>query len=110
MMERMALERTFGKMVWEALIQNPSLTVPEAARIAGMGVLPQPLIDLIVGNQAWLASEEVRRRLLGNARLRGQALQKVLRAIPRSELPMVVAQASYPHAVREGAKRLLGGG
>jgi len=107
--ERMALERTFGKLVWEQLIQNPSVTVPEAARIAGMGTLPLPLIDQIVGNPAWLASDEVRRRLLTNPRLRGQALMKVLRAVPRAELPLIAQQPGLPYAAREAARRLLKG-
>ena len=109
MMERMALERTFGKLVWEALVHNPSLTVPEAARIAGMGILPQPLLDQIVSNPAWLTSEEVRRRVLTNPRLRGQALMKVLRAVPRSELPLLAKRGALPFAVREAARRLSGG-
>jgi hypothetical protein len=107
MTERMALERIFGKLVWEALVQNPSLTVPEAARIAGMGILPQPLVDHIVGNPAWLASDEVRRRLLTNPRLRGQNLMKVLRAVPRGELADLVKQSGLPHSVREAARRLM---
>ena len=71
--ERMILERTFGKLVWEALLQNPSLSIPEVARIAGNGTVPQPVLEQIVANPGWVRSDEVRKRLLGNPRLRGQA-------------------------------------
>src|SRR5262249_10463850 len=67
--ERMVLERLYGKSVWEPLLHNPRLTFPEVARIARMGALPRPLIELIVGNGTWLKSPEVRRALLANPRL-----------------------------------------
>jgi hypothetical protein len=54
--ERVALERTFGGSVWEALLQNSSLTVPEVASIAKKGTLSQPLVAVIVANGGWLAS------------------------------------------------------
>ena len=40
----------YGKNVWEALLRNPRLTAPEVARIARMGQLPRPLIEIIVGS------------------------------------------------------------
>ena len=38
--DRMALERIYGKAVWEALLQNPGITVGEVARdehVLGIG-------------------------------------------------------------------------
>ena len=53
--ERILLERIYGKNVWEAILRNPRVTGPEVARIARMGALPRPMIELIVGNGALAA-------------------------------------------------------
>jgi hypothetical protein len=105
--ERLALERAFGKSVWEALLHNPRLTKPEVARIARMGTLPNPLIETIATNAAWVSSPEVRRALLGNPRLSGALVDRVLRALPKRELQAVPKQTAYPNAVRNAARRLL---
>lgn len=105
--ERVALERIYGKAVWEPLLRNPRLTQPEVARIAAMGSLPIPLVDLIAGNPAWLSSGAVRRALLANPRLRGESVAKVLRAMPKGELRLVPRQTAYPAQIREAARRLL---
>jgi Tfp pilus assembly protein PilZ len=104
--ERVALERVYGKAVWEPLVDNPRVTVPEVARIARKGNIPKPLLEKIVANAAWLASSELRRALLSNARLGGAALDKVLRALPRAELALAALQPSYPLPVRQAAKKL----
>ena len=59
--ERVVLERLYGKIVWEALLRNTHVTVPEVARLARLGTLPRPLLELIVGNPAWLQVPQVRR-------------------------------------------------
>lgn len=105
--ERMALERLYGKTVWEALLRNPRITHPEVARIARMGALPRTLLELIVGNTAWLRSPEVRRALLGNLRLTADMIPRVLRLMPKHELRVVPAQTAYPAAVRDVARRML---
>ena len=107
MSERIALERIYGKSVWEALLRNPRLTPPEVARIARMGTLPQPLVDVIVSNAAWLASPMVRRGLLANPRLKGDAIPKVLRAMPFGELKLVPKQTAYSAQIRDAARKLL---
>jgi hypothetical protein len=106
--ERVALERTHGKLAWESLLRNPSLTIPEVIRIANMGTLSGPLIDIIVSNPAWLTNEQVRRALLANRALRGQNITTVLRSLPKAELELVLKQAAYSGTVREAARRLLG--
>lgn len=106
--ERVALERIYGKTVWEPLLQNPNLTPPEVARISRMGTLPKPLIDSIVSRTGWLMKPLIRRALLSNPRLSGRALMKVLRTLPKNELVMVTQQTAYPYKVRDAAKRLLG--
>jgi hypothetical protein len=106
--ERVALERAFGGSVWEALLQNPQLTAPEVARIAKNGALPVPLVNVIVNNAAWLVSGEVRRALLGNPRVSGQHLDRVLRALPKSELKQVTQMSAYRSEVRAAAQRLCG--
>ena len=106
--ERLALERAYGKAVWDTLIQNPRLTHPEVARIARMGTLPGAQVEAIASNPAWLTSPEVRRSLLGNPRLTGPLIDKVLRALPKQELQRVPKQTSYPTQVRNAARRMLG--
>lgn len=109
MPERVALERAFGSSVWEGLLQNPQLTPPEVARIAKNGVLPRPLVQVIVSHAAWVAVPEVQRALLGNPRVSGPAMERVLRAMARTDLLRVASQSIYRQEVRSAAKRLLGG-
>jgi hypothetical protein len=106
--ERVALERVFGGSVWEGLLQNPSLTVPEVAQIAKKGTLPQALVGLIVANNGWLASGEVRRALLSNPRVNGAQLDRVLRATPKPELKQIAQVSPYRSQVRMAAKKLVG--
>jgi hypothetical protein len=106
--ERVALERTYGSSVWEALLQNPQLSVPEVAHIAKNGTLPVPLVAIIVANNAWLASGEVRRALLGNPRVGGAHLDRVLRTMPRLELKQLAQTSPYRAQVRAAAKKLIG--
>jgi hypothetical protein len=105
--ERIVLERMYGKSVWDALLRNPRVTAPEVARIARMAQLPRPLIELIVGNGAWLQVPEVRRALLANPRLATDQILRVLRLVPKHELKLAAMQTAYSHAVRDAAKRLL---
>ncbi len=105
--DRVALERLYGKSVWETLLNNARLTPPEVLRIARMGALPQPLLELIVGNRARLASPQVRRALLANRRLTRAMIATVLQATPRNELKLMHKQTAYPAIVREAAAKLL---
>jgi hypothetical protein len=105
--ERIVLERMYGKNVWEALLRNPRLTGPEVARIARMGSLPRPMMEIIVGNGGWLQIPEVRRALLTNPRLGVDHITKILRLLPKHELKMAASQTAYPFGVRDVAKRLL---
>ena len=105
--ERVVLERLYGKNVWDALLHNPRLTGPEVARIARMGSLPRPLVELIVGNGGWLQIPEVRRALLANPRLGTDQMLRVLRLLPKHELKLATSQTAYPLAVRDAAKRML---
>jgi Tfp pilus assembly protein PilZ len=107
--ERIALERIYGKNVWEPLLHNPRLTIPEVARIARMGALPIPLVELIVNNPSWVASPPVRRALLANPRLSRDQVPRVLKSMPSGELRLVPRQMSYTAAVRETARRMLRG-
>ena len=105
--ERIALERLHGKLAWEPLLRNPGLSAPEVSRIASMGTLPGPLMDLILANPGWLSNEQVRRALLTSPVLKGQAVNTVLRYLSKNELELCVKQASYPYNVRTTAKRML---
>jgi hypothetical protein len=105
--ERIVLERMYGKNVWESLLRNPRLTAPEVARIARMAALPRSLIEIILGNGAWLQIGEVRRALLNNPRLAIDQILRVLRLLSKPELKIVSVQASYPFQVRDAAKRML---
>lgn len=106
--ERRALERVYGKLVWDHLLRNPRITKPEVARIARKGTAPRPLIELVVDNAAWIRDPQVRRALLSNPRMTRSMIDKVLRVTPRPELKLVPKQTSYPRAVRELAAKLLG--
>ena len=105
--ERILLERIYGKAVWEALLRNPRITAPEVARIARMGSLPRPMIELIVNNGGWLQIPEVRRALLSNPRLGPDQIQRVLRLMPKHELKLAAIQTAYPFAVRNTARGML---
>lgn len=105
--ERIVLERIYGKTVWEPLLHNPRITPPEVARIARMGTLPRPMLELICANGAWLQVPEVRRALLGNPRLGTDQIIRVLRMLPKHELKLASTQTAYPYAVRDHAKKLL---
>jgi hypothetical protein len=105
--ERILLERIYGKTVWEALLRNPRITGPEVARIARMGALPRPMIELIVGNGAWLQIPEIRRALLTNPRLGTDQILRVLRMLPKHELKLAASTTGYPMPVRDAAKRLV---
>lgn len=104
--ERVVLERLYGKTVWEALLRNPHLTVPEVCRLARLGTMPRPLLDLLMGNPAWLQVPQVRRALLANPRLSADMIHKVLQLLPREELKVVPQTTAYPAAVRMAAKAM----
>ena len=106
--DRVALERLYGKAVWETLLGNSRLTPPEVLRIARMASLPTPLLEVIVSSRGWLASPQVRRALLANRRLTKDMIMTVLRATPKSELRLMNKQTAYPAIVREAAAKLLG--
>jgi hypothetical protein len=106
--DRVALERAFGSSVWEGLLQNPNITPPEIARIAKMGTLPKPLVNVIVNHAAWIAIPEVQRALLSNPRCGGADLERVLRAIKPSDLARIAQQSSYRGEVRSAALKLVG--
>jgi hypothetical protein len=105
--ERMVLERIYGKTVWEPILRNPRVTAPEVARIARMGALPRPMLELICTNGAWLQLPEVRRALLAHPRLGADQILRVLRLLPKHELKLASIQTSYSQAVRTAAKRLI---
>lgn len=106
--ERVALERAFGPAVWEALLSNPLLSTAEVSRIAKNHTVSQPILSTIVSNPGWLVKPEVRRALLSNPRLLESQIERTLRALPHSELRLVLRQTAYPPRVRNVAKRLLG--
>jgi hypothetical protein len=108
MQERIVLERTFGSNVWEALLSNARLTVPEVARIARKGTLPRQLVEDIAGHASWVAAPEVQRALLSNPRSSAAVVGKILRALSRTDLQLVPQQTAYPASVRAAAKRMLG--
>ena len=106
--ERTVLERLYGHTVWEPLLANARITVAEIGRIACKGALPLPLIETIVGNGGWLASQSVRRGLLTNPRLTREQVTRVLRFMPAAELKLVPKQSIYSGTVREIARKIIG--
>ena len=107
--ERVTLERMFGPSVWEPLLQNGRITVPEVARIAKKGTVPKPILEVIGANGTWAGTPEVQRALLSNPRSSMIVVNRVLRALSRHDLTRAPLQTAYPLAVRQAAKRLLAG-
>lgn len=107
--DRVLLERIYGSAVWELLLRNPKITIPEVARMARKGTLPRPLLDLIAENEQWIRHSLVRRALLSNPRLSHDSATRVLRTLPPRELKLVPQQTAYPLAVRQVAARLMRG-
>ena len=105
--ERIALERLYGKQVWEALLHNPRLSLPEVARIARKGTVPKPLLEVILENNAWLKADPVRRALLSNPKIGADAIVKLLRLTPKHELKLIEKSTAYGVPVREAARKLL---
>jgi hypothetical protein len=107
--ERVMLERIYGSTVWELLLRNPRITVPEVATMARKGTMPRPLLELIADNDQWIRQGVIRRALLGNPRLGVDSATKVLRSLPMRELKLVPQQTAYPATVRQAAQRLMRG-
>jgi len=107
--DRLAVERIYGKQVWEALLQNPRLTIPEVARIARKGTVPKPLLDIIVDNSGWIKADAVRRALLTNPKVGADSVMKLLRITSKYELKLIEKGTAYGATVREAARKLLRG-
>lgn len=105
--DRVMLERLYGKAVWEGLLHNPKLTVPEVARMARKGTMPRPMVDFILDNGSWVQQGAVRRALLGNPRVSNEGMLKILRATPKHELKVITKTTAYAAPVREAARKLL---
>jgi len=105
--ERVALERRYGSSVWEALLHNPQITAREVMRMAKSGSLPTTLVNLIIANNGWLADGAIQAALLQNPRVSGAHLDRVLRALPQSELLRISEQTSQRAQVRMGAKKMI---
>lgn len=105
--DRVMLERIYGKAVWEGLLHNPKLTVPEVARMAQKGTMPRPMVDFILDNATWVQQPSVRRALLGNPRVSSEGVLKILRATPKHELKVITKSTAYAAPVREAARKLL---
>jgi hypothetical protein len=105
--DRVMLERLYGKTVWEGLLHNPRLTVPEVARMARKGTMPRPMVDLIVDNATWVQQGAVRRALLGNPRVSSEGVLKILRATPKHELKAITKSTAYAAQIRDAARKLL---
>jgi hypothetical protein len=105
--DRIAVERLYGKQVWEALLQNPRLSIPEVARIARKGTVPKPLLEQILEHPGWIKADAVRRALLSNPKLGADAVMKLLRATPKHELKIIERGTAYGGAVRDLARKLL---
>jgi hypothetical protein len=108
--DRVLLERIYGSAVWEMLLHNPRITVPEIAVMARKGTLPRPLLEQIANNEQWIRQPVIRRALLANPRLSGDSASKVLRCLSARELRLVPQQTAYPLPVRQAAQRLMRGG
>ena len=105
--DRIAVERLYGKQVWDALLHNPRLSIPEVARIARKGTVPKPLLDYILENGGWIKADAVRRALLSNPKIGAESVLKLLRITPKHELKLIEKGTAYAPPVREAARKLL---
>jgi hypothetical protein len=105
--ERVALERRYGSSMWEGLLHNPQITPREVQRMAKSTSLPTGLVNLIVSNRGWLSDPAINQALLGNPRVSGAQIERVLRALPQAEIQRVAEQSSVRMQVRQAAKRLI---
>jgi hypothetical protein len=105
--DRVVLERLYGRNVWDSLLHNPKLTIPEVARIARKGTVPRPLLELIVDNNTWIQAPMVRRALLSNPRVSSEAIMKLLRITPKHELKIIHKTTTYSSQVRDMARKVL---
>lgn len=105
--ERVALERMYGKSVWDLLLSNSKITVGEVIRIVRNGALPKPLLEKVVTNSAWVRVPQIRRALLTHRRLDGSMIQRVLRLTPANELKLIAKQTAYTAAVRAAAHKRI---
>jgi hypothetical protein len=105
--DRIAVERLYGKQVWDALLHNPRLSIPEVARIARKGTVPKPQLELILENGAWIKADAVRRALLANPKIGAEAVLKLLRITPKHELKLIEKGTAYAPPVRDAARKLL---
>jgi hypothetical protein len=106
--DRVMLERIYGKNVWDSLLRNPRLTIPEVARIARKGTVPRPLIELIIDNNAWIQAATVRRALLSNPRVTPEGIMRLMRITPKHELKSIMKSTAYSIQVRDAAKKVHG--
>ena len=104
--ERVALERAYGGVVWEGLLQNPGISTSEIARISRNGTLPKPLVRVIVSNPGWVSSPEVQRALMSNPRCSGPDLERVIRSIDPHELKRLTQHCPYRAEVRSLVRQL----
>lgn len=107
--ERITLERMFGPNVWDTLLRNPRITIPEIARIAKKGTIPRPLLEMIGANGSWIAAGEVQRAILTNPRSGAATIARVLGVLSRGDLVRATQQTAYSMSVRNAARKLLGG-
>lgn len=105
--ERVALERRYGSSVWEGLLHNPQITPREVQRMVKSTSLPTGLVNLVVANRGWLSDPAINQALLGNPRVSGAQLERVLRALPQADIQRVAEQSSVRMQVRQAAKRLI---
>jgi hypothetical protein len=107
MPERVALERAYGSVVWELLLQNPQITPQEVGRIAKNGAIPRPLVATIVNNSAWASIPEIQRALLGNPRCAGRELDRVLSLMKPADVARVAQGGPYRQEVKAAARKLV---
>ena len=104
--ERVAVERVCGSLVWEHLLNNPSLSVQELVRIAKNGSLAPNLLGIILNHRAWLTKSDVQKALLANPRLAGGQINRVLQAMTPVEVAAIAANPGYRGQVRTAAQRM----
>ena len=113
LLQRTLLFRMYGKLVFDGLLRNPRLTEMEVAKLAKLGTLSVPLLQIIARKTEWLRTERIRNALLGNPRTPQAILQKIVSMISRQDLRLLIQRRDFSPmaqaALREQNAKFLKG-
>ena len=100
LVQRTLLYRMYGKLVFEAMLRNPRITEMEVSKLAKLGTLPVPVVQLIARKPEWIRAERVRTALLTNPRTPQAVVQKIISMLTKQDLKPLLLRRDLPPAVQ----------